>query len=157
MQNAMLDKLMTSEAVADYLGITVAGLWKWVRQGDFPPPDIRRPKYSRYMSASVAAAVASLAGRPAPVPPERTNAPRARVEPPPMSGRARMATPATPRAHASDRKRQRYTAEQRAAAVAAYESEVVTGKKTAAAVADELGVPRGSLTAWAAKRRAGTL
>ena len=153
MQNAMLDKLMTSEAVADYLGITVAGLWKWVRQGDFPPPDIRRPKYSRYMSASVAAAVASLAGRPAPVPPERTNAPRARVEPPPMSGRARMATPATPRAHASDRKRQRYTAEQRSAAVRAYESQVATGKTTVEALGRKLGIAPGSITGWACRAR----
>ena len=84
MENAMLDKLMTSEAVADYLGITVAGLWKWVRQGDFPPPDIRRPKYSRYMSASVAAAVASLAGRTAsaPLPLERTKSPAPRHKAP---------------------------------------------------------------------------
>lgn len=155
-------ELLTNEQVAQKLGVEVGTLWGWVRRGIFVPPDIERPRYSRYTGEQFARGIAKLQGKPLPEPPR----PRARVDRPApvdtlpgidVSGAAAPPRPAGAAPGRAGRTRHKWSQADKAAAVAAYDREVITGQKTAAGLADELGVPRGSLTAWAAKSRAGKL
>ena len=158
-------ELLTNEQVAQKLGVEVGTLWGWVRRGIFVPPDIERPRYSRYTGEQFARGIAKLQGKPMPEPLRS----RARMAGLPTtlpvdtlpgidaSGAAAPPRPAGAAPGRAGRTRKKWSQADKAAAVAAYDREVITGQKTAAGLADELGVPRGSLTAWAAKSRAGKL
>lgn len=152
-------ELLTNEQVAAKLGIEVGTLWGWVRRGIFVPPDIERPRYSRYTAEQFARGIAKLQGKPVSQPlRERTRItePAATLPGLDASGTTAAPTPATAATPGrAGMMRKRWTQADKASAIDAYEREVMTRKKTVAQLADELGVPRGSLTAWAAKRRAG--
>jgi len=137
-----MNGLMKHDEVAQYLGIKTSTLWKWIREGMFPPPDIRRHRFSRYTQETFAKGIQWL--RTGSQALDESTAPDARLN-------AAVGHDAAARVmNMRGKLHTRYSQEQKAATLAKCGEMLAAGKSVSDCVRDT-GIPDATLRKWLLK------